>query len=92
VVGLTIPPWGRLAGVRDARARATDALNDWILARPEHGAVDHAVDVRPLLTCGDERVLCPALRRFPDDLVHWNDAGHRAVADLLEREVFADCR
>ena len=90
VVAVTVPPWGRLQGVDDARARATDELNDWILARPAH--VDFAVDVRPALVCGDDRSLCPPLRRFPNDLVHWNESGHRAVAEVLHRDVFSDCR
>lgn len=88
VVALTVPPWGRLAGVTDARAKATDDLNAWLLAHPD---VDHAIDIRPTLSCGDRRVLCPTLRRFPNDLVHWNHAGHRAVADVLHARVFADC-
>lgn len=92
VVAVTIPPWGRLAGVHDERVRATDRLNAWILARAKHGDVDHAVDIRAALTCGDERSLCPKLRRFPNDLVHWNATGHRAVAELLHRQVFSDCR
>jgi lysophospholipase L1-like esterase len=92
VIAVTLPPWGKLEGVSDARAEATDALNRWIVERAEQGEVDFAVDIRPALTCGDERELCRAKRRFPSDLVHWNDAGHRAVAELLHRQVFADCR
>jgi hypothetical protein len=91
-IAVTIPPWGRLAGVADARVKATDALNRWIVERAGQGDVKFAVDVSPALACGDSRELCPTKRRFHGDLVHWNRAGHRAVADLLHRQVFADCR
>jgi lysophospholipase L1-like esterase len=90
VIAVTIPPWGRLAGVGDARARATDALNAWLLARPD--SVEIVADIRPALGCGDPRSLCPRLRRHPNDLVHWNTDGHRAVADVLLRAAFSDCR
>jgi lysophospholipase L1-like esterase len=89
VVAVTIPPWGRLAGVDDARARATDALNDWMFTSAE---VDVVADIRPALSCGDSRSLCPRLRRYPNDLVHWNAEGHRLVADVLLQTAFADCR
>ncbi|MBI3200946.1 MAG: SGNH/GDSL hydrolase family protein [Myxococcales bacterium] len=92
VVAVTIPPWGRLRGARDKRAEATDALNDWIREQQPSGAVDHAVDIHGLLSCGDPQVLCPKNRRFPNDNVHWGALGHQVVADQLYRDVFSDCR
>ncbi|MCC6901508.1 MAG: SGNH/GDSL hydrolase family protein [Polyangiaceae bacterium] len=92
VVALTIPPWGRLRGARDKRAEATDALNDWIRDQAPSGAVDHAVDIHGVLSCGDPQVLCPKNRRFPNDNVHWGALGHQVVADQLYRDVFSDCR
>jgi lysophospholipase L1-like esterase len=92
VIAVTVPPWGKLRGSYDKRADATRALNQWILGRTAGHAVDHAVDIHPLLGCGDEDVLCPSYRRFPDDQVHWGPPGHRVVADALFREVFADCK
>jgi hypothetical protein len=92
VVAVTIPPWGKLRGVADAREQATDALNAWILEREKLGEVDHGVDIRDALSCGDPRTLCPGFRRFPDDRLHWNPAGHRAVARVLHERVFADCK
>ncbi len=91
-IAITVPPWGHLRGVRDARVPATHDLNEWILARAEQGEVDFAVDIRDELSCTGERELCPELRRFPNDLVHWNGEGHRRVADAIARDVFADCR
>lgn len=91
VIAVTLPPWGKLEGVSDARVKATDALNRWIIERPEQGEVNFAVDIRPALTC-NERELCRDKRRFASDLVHWSSAGHRAVAELLHQQAFADCR
>jgi lysophospholipase L1-like esterase len=92
VIALTVPPWGRLRGVTDKRAEATEVLNGWIREQGEAGAVDHSVDIHPLLSCGDARVLCPKNRRFANDNIHWGVAGHEIVAEALHREVFSDCR
>ncbi|MEZ4221398.1 MAG: SGNH/GDSL hydrolase family protein [Polyangiaceae bacterium] len=91
VVAVTLPPWGRLMGGYDKRATATHSLNDWILDRARIGVVDHAVDIHPILSCGDTDELCPRYRRFATDRVHWNHEGHRLVADALHTQVFADC-
>ena len=91
VVAVTLPPWGRLRGTHDYRTDATAALNSWIMERVQQGAVDHAVDIHPLLSCGDPDVLCPSERRFADDFVHWNTAGHEKVADTLYQTAFSDC-
>ncbi len=92
VVAVTLPPWGRLMGNYDKRGAATRALNAWILSRVQAGQVDKAVDLHPLLSCGDPDELCPSHRRFPSDRVHWNRAGHKVVADALHRRVFSDCK
>lgn len=92
VVAVTLPPWGKLRGNFDRRGEATHALNQWIVAQRESGAVEHAVNVHPLLSCGDPDLLCASFRRFANDLVHWNTRGHAVVADALHREVFPDCR
>jgi hypothetical protein len=92
VVAVTIPPWGRMRGGIDRRGEATETLNDWILERPKDKSVDVAVDVRPALTCGDSNMLCAKYRRYPDDFIHWNVAGHSVVAEELHRTAFADCR
>lgn len=92
VIALTLPPWGRLRGVRDRRVEATDALNGWIRQQAESGLVDHAVDIHGLLSCGDDQMLCPKNRRFANDHVHWGKVGHQIVADALYRDVFSDCR
>ncbi len=92
VIALTIPPWGRLKGFRDRRAEATFELNRWISAQEKMGAVDVVVDIRPLLSCGDELNLCPEYRRYPNDRIHWGRAGHDVVGDALHQNAFSDCR
>ncbi len=92
VIAVTVPPWGKLRGSYDKRPDATHELNAWILNRTARQQVDHAVDIHPLLECGDEDVLCSRYRRFPDDQVHWGAKGHRVVADALFHEVFSDCK
>lgn len=97
VIALTVPPWGLLRGVPDARVNATVELNRWITSREAAGEVDFALDIGPLLRCPEDTdeassVLCAPYRRFPTDLVHWNEVGHRRVAELLKQRVFADCR
>lgn len=89
VVALTVPPFGRLRGVADRRLEATVRLNRWIV---DEAAADHAVDINPLLSCGDPAVLCPRYRRFANDPIHWGKRGHEAVGQALHRAVFSDCR
>ena len=91
VVALTLPPWGKLAGDYDKRGAATRRLNTWIVSRKNAKAVDDVVDIHPLLSCEDPNELCPAYRRFPNDRVHWNQAGHKVVTEALHRQVFSDC-
>ncbi len=90
VVALTLPPWGYAPG-RDLRPEVTRSLNRWIMGLPATGQVDFAVDIHPLLSCGDGDVLCERFRVRPDDAVHWNEAGHEVVAAALARAVFGDC-
>ena len=83
VVGVTVPPWGRLRGVKDRRADATRDLNEWIVEQAKAHVIDHAVEVYPLLSCGDPQVLCPEYRRFPSDqnpLEHRGTRGRRRGA------------
>lgn len=89
VVALTVPPWG---GVRGDHDRAVTAdINGWIREQAHTGAVDHAVDIHPLLACGSNESLCDPLRKIPQDPIHWGNEGHSVVAAALHREVFADC-
>lgn len=92
VVALTVPPWGKLRGVNDRRVEATERLNSWILEQEHSGEVSRAIDLGPLLSCGDPQVLCPSYRRFPTDWIHWGATGHEVVAAALHREVFSDCK
>lgn len=92
VIAVTVPPWGRLRGVNDRRHEATRALNQWIVDQVAQGRVDHAVDIASVLTCGEPGVLCPRYRRYPNDQIHWNLAGHEVVAAKLYEQVFASCR
>jgi lysophospholipase L1-like esterase len=92
VIAMTVPPFGRLKGSVDKRIEASERLNRWILEREKKGEVSAAVDIHPLLSCGDSAVLCPRYRRFADDQIHWNMAGHERVAEALYERVFSDCR
>jgi lysophospholipase L1-like esterase len=89
VVAMTVPPWG---GVRGEHDRAVTAdINGWIRDQARTGAVDHVVDIHPLLACGPNEALCEPLRKVPKDPIHWGDEGHSVVAGALFREVFSDC-
>jgi len=92
VIAMTVPPFGRLKGSVDKRIEAAERLNRWIMERENKGEVGTAVDIHPLLSCGDSAVLCPRYRRFADDQVHWNTAGHERVAEALYERAFSDCR
>jgi lysophospholipase L1-like esterase len=92
VIAVTVPPFGRLKGSVDKRLDATERLNRWIVQRGKKGEVQVAVDIHPLLSCGDPAVLCPRYRRFADDQVHWGKTGHERVADALYDKAFSDCR
>ncbi len=91
VVAVTLPPWGRLRGSFDRRGEATRALNEWIVLQHGIGRIDFAVDIHPRLSCGDVDMLCKTYRRYADDLVHWNGAGHQLVGAALHEQVFSDC-
>lgn len=91
VIALTVPPWGKLK-FGDRRPEATRELNQWILEQRATGKVDVAVDIQPLLACGDPMNLCSAYRRYPTDAIHWSRTGHDVVAGALATEAFADCR
>lgn len=88
VVATTVPPWGHMHGEHDLAI--TRELNGWIGAQAALGNVARVVDVASVVSC-DESTLCDAFRRTPRDGIHWNDAGHEAVAEALYRDVFADC-
>ncbi len=90
VVAVTLPPWTGSRSGPDSRREATLGLNAWIRDRALDGQVARAVDVFDVLRCGGE--LCREYRRFPDDLVHWNERGHRVVGEKLYDEAFSDCR
>ena len=90
VVGITLPPWGYV-GDDDRRPAATLELNQWIVGQRREGRIDVAVEIHPLLSCGDPHTLCPAFRRFGNDEIHWNAEGHAVVARAVFRDVFSDC-
>jgi lysophospholipase L1-like esterase len=90
IIALTLPPWGGFARYYNKRrARSTFDLNEWIKKQPETGTVDRAVDIFPVLSCGNPEELCEPYS-FPDR-VHWSKKGHEIVGKLLHERVFADC-
>jgi hypothetical protein len=91
VIALTVPPWGRLK-FGDRRGDATLELNRWILEQEKSGVVDVAIDIQPMLACGDPLNLCMSYRRYPQDAIHWSQSGHDVVAAALAKEAFVDCR
>ncbi len=92
VVALTVPPWTNRGAALDVRIGATDRLNGWMFEQQRQGNVDQVVDIHARLLDVDGISLDPRYRRYPSDLIHWNEQGHRVVADALFREVFSDCR
>ncbi len=87
VIAMTVPPWGGFIKYDDTRHAMTLELNDWIRHKPAN--VEHAVDIYPLLSCGDAKKLCPEYG-WPDKL-HWSKKGHDIVGRALYEAVFADC-
>ena len=89
VIALTVPPWGGWRRAHDRRV--TEEINGWILGRQAAGEVDVAIDIHPLLTCGDDEQLCARFRMTPRDTIHWSPAGHETVASAVQRAAFSDC-
>jgi lysophospholipase L1-like esterase len=93
VVAVTVTPWGGFSRYfNEARLRTTEELNRWILAGPERGAVDHAVDAYPLLSCGDPNRLCERYAAPFKDGLHFGPEGHKRLAEALAEAVFRRCR
>jgi hypothetical protein len=88
VVALTVPLFSPYSG---HEKKMNERLADFILEQPRTGAVSRAIDIRPMLLCGQPQSLCKPYRHTPGDMIHWSDRGHEVVADALYREVFADC-
>lgn len=89
VVAMTLPPWGGFQDYDSARHQLTIAVNTWVRAQLAEKAVDHTLDLFPLLSCGAPNQLCKEYAF--KDLLHWNKKGHEIVGDALHTSVFADC-
>ena len=89
VVALTLPPWGGAKAYDSARHAMTLAVNDFVRATVTNRQADFAVDIHPLLSCGNANKLCDDYA-FKDHL-HWNAKGHDIVGAELAAKVFADC-
>jgi lysophospholipase L1-like esterase len=91
VIGVTVTPWGGFTRYFNAtRSANTAELNRWILAQPQAGTSDHAIDAYSLLACGDR--ICDELAEPFRDGLHFGAAGHKRIAKALHAEVFRDCR
>lgn len=89
VIALTLPPWGGAKAYDSARDVMTQEVNRFVKSTTANGQADFAVDIYPLLSCGDAKKLCDDFA-FKDHL-HWNAKGHDVVGDELATKVFADC-
>ncbi|MEB2321502.1 MAG: GDSL-type esterase/lipase family protein [Sorangiineae bacterium] len=93
VVAITVTPWGGFTRYFTAdRSASTVALNRFIVERAHAGAIEHAVDAYPLLSCGDPERLCPELAKPFKDGLHFGPAGHEVLGRALHEQVFSDCR
>lgn len=92
VVAITVTPWGGFKRYFNAtRLAATMEVNRWILAQPQAGTVDAAVDAYPLLSCGDPDSLCARFTAPFNDGLHFGPEGHERLGEQLFAQVFADC-
>jgi lysophospholipase L1-like esterase len=92
VVAVTVAPWGGFEKYYTARRGGTTReLNAWILAGPERGDVDVAVDAYALLSCGDPERLCPRYTLAKDDGLHFGKLGHEMLGQALHDAEFARC-
>lgn len=93
VIAVTVTPWGGFTRYfNESRARTTEELNRWILAEGQRGAIDHAVDAHPLLSCGDPLRLCERYAAPFKDGLHFGPEGHKRLAEALAQAVFRQCR
>jgi lysophospholipase L1-like esterase len=92
VVAITVTPWGGFTRYFNAsRLAATLAVNRWILAQRDAGAIDAALDAYPLLSCGEPSLLCGKLAAPFKDGLHFGPEGHEKLGEQLFAQVFADC-
>jgi lysophospholipase L1-like esterase len=92
VVALTVAPWGGFTRYFNAsRSAATLALNQWILAQRDSGAVDATIDAYAMLSCGDTTMLCPDYVAPFRDGLHFGMGGHMKLAEALMAQVFSTC-
>jgi len=92
IVAVTVSPWGGFTRYFNARrSDSTRLLNSWILSQVGRGAIDHAVDSYPRLSCGDAEKLCPDYETRGHDGLHPGPKGHAILAEALWAEAFSDC-
>ena len=89
VIALSLPPWGGAKAYDGARHAMTLEVNRFVLEQPAKGTVDFAIDLYPLLSCGDSKKLCDAYAW--NDHLHWAPKGHEVVGEALLSAVFSDC-
>ncbi len=89
VIALTLPPWGGAKAYDGARHSMTVEVNRFIVDQPTRQTVDFAVDIHPLLSCGDSKKLCDEYAW--KDHLHWTPKGHEVVGEALYSAVFSDC-
>jgi lysophospholipase L1-like esterase len=92
VVAITVTPWGGFKRwFTPERGQNTLALNRWLMAQAQEGAVKATVDAYPLLSCGDPQRLCPELAAPHKDGLHFGKLGHEKLAQALLDGPFSRC-
>lgn len=89
VIALTLPPWGGFQSYDGARDAMSMEVSRFVREAPAAGKADFAVDIFPLLSCGEPKKLCDAYAW--KDHLHWSPKGHQVVGEALSKEIFSDC-
>ena len=89
VVAVTVAPWGGFTRYfNPRRGENTRSLNRWIMEQTL-SSVEFAVDIHPLLRCGEN--LCPRYALPHKDGIHMGPEGHTILADALQQVAFSHC-
>jgi lysophospholipase L1-like esterase len=92
VVAITVAPWGGFTRYYNAsRGAATLAVNRWIEAQRDAGAIEGAVDAYAMLSCGDPSMLCPKYAAAFGDGLHFGPEAHARLAEALYAQAFSSC-
>jgi lysophospholipase L1-like esterase len=92
VIAITVAPWGGFKPwYTPARGATTRALNAWIVDQAARGNVTEALDLYPLLSCGEPELLCPRFSPPHGDGLHFGKLGHEVLEGALAQTAFRAC-